>query len=60
MDMAKSVKFTALLDEKTYEKLREEGYKRRISISKIIRIALKNLFLSSNLEEIINKYKDDE
>jgi hypothetical protein len=51
----KQVKFTALLDEKTYDKLRKVSFKYHVSISRIIRQALSNFFLKEDLEELFKE-----
>ena len=57
--MSKQIKFTALLDEKTYEKLRKASYKHRVSKSGIIRQALANYFQQDNLGKILEKVRKE-
>ena len=55
----KDVKFSTLLDEKTYERLRKEAYENHVSISRIIRLALSQLFLRKDLQEFFKKAKEE-
>ena len=56
----KDIKFTTLLDEKTYERARKEAFNNRVSISWIIRQALHQLFLRKDLNEFFEKAKENE
>jgi len=53
------IKFSALLDKKTYERLRKESYINHVSISMIIRKALSDLFLKKDLQSIFKEEKND-
>lgn len=59
MQNKKDVKFTTLLDEKTYERLRKEAYNRHVSISWIIRLALQQLFLRNDIHKFIEEKKNE-